>query len=169
MQRVWREGNSAWYLKLRFLSKLFLCCLFRSVSPCWQQTQPHCVTKSSSSSEDFHQHKVQILATGSSCHEQNTDCVLPYCLEILQLLLFFQWRQLNFPKFNLTVVHSLIEEFLYEYVNFLLLFNPVAERETLQKSAFWMKSQMFLDTNQTSSFLNSSCCWHLTPTISKLL
>lgn len=34
--------------------------------------------------------KVQILATESSCHERDTDYVLPYCLEVLQFLLFFQ-------------------------------------------------------------------------------
>lgn len=73
------------------------------------------------------------------------------------------------PNFNLVVVHNLIGEFLYEYVNFLLLSNPVAERETLPKIYFLDEITDVLDTNQTSSFSNSSCCWHLTPTISKLL
>lgn len=66
-------------------------CLYRSVCTLTRNKHnPNCATTSSSSSEDFHQHKVQILATESSCHEQDSDYVLPYCFEVLQLLLFFQ-------------------------------------------------------------------------------
>lgn len=79
----------------------------------------------------------------------------------------------KFPP-NLKLIHSSdawfdTKVFLHEYVHFLLLFNPVARREALQKSTLWMKPQMCLDINHSSSSPNSSSYWCLTPAISEWL
>lgn len=109
----------------------------KCLCPYQEQTQPHCATKSSSSSEDFHQHKLQFLATESSCHEQESDCALPYCLEVLQLLLFCPMKKTKFPPNVIQLSHTWFAGRISLWIRFLLLFNPLREKHFKNLLSGW--------------------------------
>lgn len=80
--------------------------------------------------------------------------------------LIFPMKTTKFPPNVIQLLHTWFAGRISLWLCFLLLFNPL--RNT-SKIYFLDEITDVLDTNQTNSFLNSSCCWHLTPTISKLL
>lgn len=119
-------------------------------------------------------HNEPLLATGSSCHQHVSHRALTCRLHFYSFSLFFQMRTTTKSPKNVKLIQSLdawfdTKMFLCEYINFLLLFNPVSGREVLQEPTLWMKPPLCLDISQTSSSTNSSNCWCLTPAISEWL